>query len=64
MWSEWNMAIWDGMGGCLLVELVLELHPMQSEGMQEGTERLHDHQHPQRGSGKHKEGCMITSTYR
>mmetsp|Transcript_3526 Transcript_3526/g.5946 ORF Transcript_3526/g.5946 Transcript_3526/m.5946 type:complete len:246 (+) Transcript_3526:710-1447(+) len=39
-----------------LVKLVLVLHPVQTQRMKEGRERLHHHEHPQRGARKHKEG--------
>ena len=35
------------------VELVHELDPVQTEGVKEGTEGLHDQQHTNRGSRKH-----------
>mmetsp|Transcript_28987 Transcript_28987/g.55539 ORF Transcript_28987/g.55539 Transcript_28987/m.55539 type:complete len:200 (-) Transcript_28987:2060-2659(-) len=38
-----------------MIELVLELHPMETKGMEEGTQRFHSHQHAERGHGPHKE---------
>ncbi len=38
-----------------LVELALVLHPVQAHRVQEGRQRLHHHQHAQRGARKHEE---------
>mmetsp|Transcript_14644 Transcript_14644/g.46593 ORF Transcript_14644/g.46593 Transcript_14644/m.46593 type:complete len:380 (+) Transcript_14644:173-1312(+) len=38
-----------------LIKLVHVLHPVQAEGVQEGRERLHDHEHADRGHGPHEE---------
>jgi hypothetical protein len=36
-------------------DLVLVLHPVQAQGVEEGGQGLHDHEHTQGGAGKHKE---------
>mmetsp|Transcript_48012 Transcript_48012/g.155407 ORF Transcript_48012/g.155407 Transcript_48012/m.155407 type:complete len:647 (+) Transcript_48012:199-2139(+) len=39
-----------------VVELVLELDPLEAEGVQEGGEVLHRHEHDERDDGPHRKG--------
>ena len=48
-WERIELVAWA------LVELVLELNPMKSEGMQEALEGVHAHKHSESEWEEHKE---------
>ena len=51
--------VWERVGGELvavtLVELVLELDPVKTEGVQEALHRVHAHQHAEGDRKEHEE---------
>lgn len=48
--TEWSECV-----TVALVELVLELHPMKTQSVQETLHHVHTHQHTESGSSEHRE---------
>lgn len=48
--TEWSKCV-----TVPLVELVLELYPMETQGVQETLHHVHTHQHTESGSSEHRE---------